>query len=189
MRHPGHHSTRRWGRGLAECGVSAGRYRWAIVMMLAMGVLLMHAFVAGSADSAGSMHSAHSGSQDSGAQHSGAQHSGMVMAAAHEHMPPTPATPTHPRSPGDHQGAVMTAATASSGDSHMGDGDHCELGHPCMFVLGGGVPLPPVILVLLVWGFAALPVLVGMCAAVARRLGRPPPWAMPTHLTLSVIRC
>lgn len=83
----------------------------------------------------------------------------------------------------------MSAAPTASQQTHMSDGDHCELGHPCVFVMGGGIPLPPVILVLLMWGFAAAPVLRGQWTAIIGRLGRPPPWAMPTHLTLSVIRC
>ncbi|MGV9670453.1 MULTISPECIES: hypothetical protein [unclassified Gordonia (in: high G+C Gram-positive bacteria)] len=73
--------------------------------------------------------------------------------------------------------------------AHLSDGDHCVLGHHCVSLRGDDVPLPPVILLILVWGFAALPVLMGIAPALIGRLGRPPPWAHPTHLTLSVIRC
>lgn len=73
--------------------------------------------------------------------------------------------------------------------AHMSDGDHCILGHHCVSLRGEDVPLPPVILLVLVWGFAAPPVLMGIAPALIGRLGRAPPWAHHTHLTLSVIRC
>ncbi|QTI70070.1 DUF6153 family protein [Gordonia polyisoprenivorans] len=87
-----------------------------------------------------------------------------------------------------HSAATMTDA-ADPEVSHMSDAGDCVLGHHCVFVRADDAPLPPIILLVLVWGFAALPALVGIAPALLGHLGRPPPWAQPTHLSLSVIRC
>ena len=87
-----------------------------------------------------------------------------------------------------HSIATMTNA-ADPEVSHMSDAGDCVLGHHCVFVRADDAPLPPVILLMLVWGFAALPALMGIAPALLGHLGRPPPWAQPTHLSLSVIRC
>ncbi|NDK88942.1 hypothetical protein GYA93_05020 [Gordonia desulfuricans] len=91
-----------------------------------------------------------------------------------------------------HDGQTVPPAMASQTqdpDTQMGDGDHCDLGHHCTFVRGDDVPLPPVILVVLIWILVAPLVLRDLWPAVVQRLGRPPPWAVPTHLELAVIRC
>lgn len=87
-----------------------------------------------------------------------------------------------------HSSATMTNA-ADPEVSHMSDAGDCVLGHHCVFVRADDAPLPPVILLVLVWGFAAPPALMGIAPALLGHLGRPPPWAQPTHLSLSVIRC
>ncbi|MGW0035244.1 DUF6153 family protein [Gordonia sp. NPDC003376] len=105
-----------------------------------------------------------------------------------------PAMPMHDtqNAHGSHSapGSAPTMTSESKAtDTHMGSGDHCDLGHQCHLVRGDDVPLPPVILVILIWVLAAPPVLAGTWSGAVRLLGRPPPWAVPTHLELAVIRC
>ncbi|WP_425704436.1 hypothetical protein [Gordonia sp. DT30] len=131
-----------------------------VIGVLAVAVLLMHALVTCCGD--------------------------HLVARGEMHEVERGATP--PRLPHDDVPVSMTTAGDTS-TGHMSDAGDCVMGHHCVFVRGDDVPTPPVILVLLVWGFAALPVLVGIAPALLGHLGRPPPWAQPTHLTLSVIRC
>lgn len=87
--------------------------------------------------------------------------------------------------PGMTHAAVMGEAPSMSG-ADCGDHDH-----GCVFTRAADIDLPTAALVLLVWAFLSL------SAAAryrpARRgvvvLGRPPPWAIRSHLQLQVIRC
>ncbi|OZC33559.1 hypothetical protein [Gordonia polyisoprenivorans] len=133
--------------------------RVCVVGLLAIAVLLMHSLVAGAPREA---HAApHQSPEDHSTEHHSTEH---------------------------HSIATMTNA-ADPEVSHMSDAGDCVLGHHCVFVRADDAPLPPVILLVLVWGFAALPALMGIAPALLGHLGRPPPWAQPTHLSLSVIRC
>lgn len=149
--------------------------RVIIVGVLGVAVGVMHSLVAGADDG----HAAPGGGTDTtGVLATGVMATGEMATGAGHHRPAS-----HDRAP-----AVAGAATASA-EPHASDGGDCVLGHQCVFVRADDAPIPPIVLVFFVWGFAALPLLVGITPAVLGRLGRPPPWTQPTHLTLSVIRC
>lgn len=85
---------------------------------------------------------------------------------------------------------VMTVARETVTPTMTGTMDCGPHQHACVFVRDDLPPLIPLIVViLLVWGFPEPRLLPAWVVGSVRRLGRPPPWAMPTHLSLSVIRC
>ncbi|ATD72490.1 MULTISPECIES: hypothetical protein [Gordonia] len=139
------------------------RYR-GLILPLALAVMLMHTVVAGPAEA-----ESRAGAEGRAGSHS---HAGHQTAAASSE-------------PGMTHAAVMGEAPSMSG-ADCGDHDH-----GCVFTRAADIDLPTAALVLLVWAFLSL------SAAAryrpARRgvvvLGRPPPWAIRSHLQLQVIRC
>ncbi|AFR50891.1 hypothetical protein [Gordonia sp. KTR9] len=151
-------------------GRGAVRRRRGLVLVLALAVMLMHTVVSGHSGSPASSASAagHSQAGPSGGD------SGMSHHAGHS----------------AHSGSSTMSAAPELTGPEMTDTDDCgEHSHDCVFIRAAGVDLPAVVLVLLVWSLAALP----RIADIARRrttvLGRPPPWAIYSHLQLQVIRC
>ena len=132
--------------------------------MLALAVMLMHTVVSGHAGTpAGHSQSGHGGSGQSGAPGEMAHH-------------------------GDHS-ALTASATMTSAPEMTGTDDCGEHSHDCVFTRAAGIDLPAVVLVLLLWSSAALPRIVDTVRARTTILGRPPPWAVYSHLQLQVIRC
>ena len=69
-------------------------------------------------------------------------------------------------------------------------GSDCDMhSHPCVFVRADAPLLLFVVLALFWWGFPTIRRAVGRWCSRIVELGRPPPWAQPTHLDLRVIRC
>lgn len=142
--------------------------RWWVrvvaVGLLGFAVVLMHSLVAGTSDASGGHH-------------------GMSSAVA------APTSTTHGDSHSSAPGASHMVSAASASDHQQMSGGDCMLGHHCTFVRGDDVPLPVIVLVAVLWGILTLPGLIDQWPGAVRLLGRPPPWTMPTHLTLAVIRC
>lgn len=148
---------------------------WPVVLIaLVVAIPLMHVVVAVCAD------------------HGRGSHAVSPTHVDHTAHAQTPNTQT-PNTPAPHTptpGVPTLTAVVSSADDSMGPGDHCDAhGHPCSFVRADDADPPVVVLVLLVWAFL-------LAAGLCRRgfpavhvLGRPPPWAIRTHLELQVIRC
>ncbi|MDL9935124.1 hypothetical protein QSJ18_00025 [Gordonia sp. ABSL1-1] len=78
----------------------------------------------------------------------------------------------------DHATATMTADDGCAG--HL---------HDCTYLRADDADPPHPALVPLVWGFAPLVPIIRPGFGVLTVLGRPPPWAIPSHLVLRVIRC
>ncbi|MDS1114168.1 hypothetical protein RD149_10330 [Gordonia westfalica] len=99
-------------------------------------------------------------------------------------------------SPAGHQAAAtshpgMTPAAMIGEAPSMSGADCGDHDHGCVFIRAADLDLPAAALVLLAWAFLSL-----SAAALYRRarrrvvvLGRPPPWAIHSHLQLQVIRC
>ncbi len=93
-----------------------------------------------------------------------------------------------------HEGDSSPIAHAASGsiDRHptISGSDDCDMpGHPCVFTRDGDPVVTPKAVSVLAWGFP-IPLLLGSIRGRRiLRTGRPPPWVMPTHLQLAVIRC
>ncbi|UCZ87913.1 hypothetical protein [Gordonia sp. WA4-43] len=85
--------------------------------------------------------------------------------------------------------ALTASSTMTSAPEMTGTDDCGEHSHDCVFIRAAGVDLPAVVLVLLLWSLAALPRIVDTARRRTTILGRPPPWAMYSHLQLQVIRC
>ncbi|MEE4022177.1 hypothetical protein V1Y59_03715 [Gordonia sp. PKS22-38] len=72
----------------------------------------------------------------------------------------------------------------------MDDAGECDTHtHPCVFLRHDDPVVPAVAVLVLAWGFPLPPLLRSIHTRRHGRSGRPPPWAMPTHLRLQVIRC
>ncbi|GAC70618.1 hypothetical protein [Gordonia soli] len=61
--------------------------------------------------------------------------------------------------------------------------------HGCVFARSGAPEIPLIIAILFWWGFPMVRAALGARPAGLFRLGRPPPWAVFSHLRLQVIRC
>ncbi|MFW0783119.1 hypothetical protein AAFP35_01240 [Gordonia sp. CPCC 206044] len=61
--------------------------------------------------------------------------------------------------------------------------------HACVFIRAGEPDIVILAVLVLAWGFPLPALLRSVRATLILRSGRPPPWAIPTHLQLSVIRC
>lgn len=90
-----------------------------------------------------------------------------------------------------HAPITVIAATGESTTPTMSATIDCAAHqHACVFVRDDLPPLIPLIVaILLFWGFPDPRILPRWVTGSVRRLGQPPPWAMPSHLKLSVIRC
>ncbi|ACY23556.1 hypothetical protein Gbro_4416 [Gordonia bronchialis DSM 43247] len=111
--------------------------------------------------------------------------SSATSASGHHSTPVAPET----HSPHPATAPVIMPGTDQSGAS-MGPGDDCDAHtHGCAFLRGADVDPPPIIMVALIWGFLVLAGTVLRGFPVRTVLGRPPPWAMRSHLELQVIRC
>ncbi|OCH81720.1 hypothetical protein [Gordonia sp. UCD-TK1] len=137
--------------------------RRALVLLLALAVMLMHTVVSGHGGPSGGG----AGSGASGPELHG--ESGMSHHAEHS--------------------ALTASSTMTSAPEMTGTDDCGEHSHDCVFIRAAGVDLPAVVLVLLLWSLAALPRIVDTARRRTTILGRPPPWAMYSHLQLQVIRC
>lgn len=169
------------GRGVVR------RRRW-LVVLLALAVMLMHTVVSG-----------HAGSSATGAgsEASGANHTSAASQAGHaeaQHSRAGHSQTGHSGGDGgmsshaDHS-ALSASPTVASAPEMAGADDCGEHSHDCVFTRAAGVDLPAVVLVLLFWSLAALPRIVDTARRRTTVLGRPPPWAMYSHLQLQVIRC
>ena len=86
--------------------------------------------------------------------------------------------------------SALTASSTMIAAPEMAGTDDCgEHSHDCVFIRASGVDLPAVVLVLLVWSLAVLPRIADTARRRTTVLGRPPPWAVYSHLQLQVIRC
>ncbi|MDH3012120.1 hypothetical protein QEN41_14600 [Gordonia alkanivorans] len=88
-------------------------------------------------------------------------------------------------------GSAMTPAAVMGEHPAMSGEDCGDHDHACVFTRAAGIDIPPVVLVLLIWAFLSLSV-AGLYRPARRGivvLGRPPPWAIRTHLQLQVVRC
>lgn len=142
-----------------------------LIGLVVFGVMTMHTVTAGSPHAQST-----AGTPDAGAQ-SSMSHAAMAGGAGAATGAP-------------HGTATAMSTAAPDRPDTQASGDHCEMmGHACEFIRADNPPPALAVLLVLAWGFVAAPVLTGRWAAVVRRPGRPPPWAMPTHLELSVIRC
>ncbi|WP_419229827.1 hypothetical protein [Gordonia sp. CPCC 205515] len=100
-------------------------------------------------------------------------------------------TPEHAGAP-QHSTSVpmLTSSAASIEQAHLSPAPDCdEHQHACVFIRDGEPVIPLILLVLLSWGFPEVRALRGRFLGWVRVLGRPPPWAIPNHLQLQVIRC
>ncbi|MGV9709328.1 hypothetical protein ACWDTI_01500 [Gordonia sp. NPDC003424] len=85
---------------------------------------------------------------------------------------------------------ILAAAHESSGQTHLSATPDCdEPGHGCVFIRAGDPVLPFLVLLLFWWGFPDIGALRSRFLGWVVRLGRPPPWAIPTITQLQVIRC
>ncbi|MFE0751611.1 hypothetical protein [Gordonia sp. NPDC058843] len=138
--------------------------RRGLVLVLALAVMLMHTVVSGHAGSPASVASRPGHSQAGSPGGDG----GMSHHGGH---------------------SALTAATLMSAPEMSAADDCGEHMHDCVFTRAAGVDLPVVVLVLLVWALAVLPRVTDTVRGRTTILGRPPPWAIPSHLQLQVIRC
>ncbi|ROZ99301.1 hypothetical protein [Gordonia sp. OPL2] len=74
-------------------------------------------------------------------------------------------------------------------DTIGGAGDCDPHDHACVFIRAGEPAVVILGILVLAWGFPIPPLLRSIRVGRSLRAGRPPPWAMPTHLQLQVIRC
>ncbi|WAC53739.1 hypothetical protein [Gordonia sp. SL306] len=98
----------------------------------------------------------------------------------------------HEPSAADHppSSSVMQAAQQGILDDTTMSGTDCGLHqHACVFIRAGDPDVIILAVLVLAWGFPIPPLLRSVRGRLRLRAGRPPPWAMPTHLRLQVIRC
>lgn len=92
--------------------------------------------------------------------------------------------------PGRNAMTVVHGASHSVDEPTMHDAVDCdEHQHPCVFLRNDEPVVIALAVLVLAWGFPIPPLLRSIHARLRGRSGRPPPWAMPTHLRLQVIRC
>ncbi|OUC80073.1 hypothetical protein [Gordonia lacunae] len=143
--------------------------RRGFVLVLALAVMLMHTVVSGHPGA---------GSAASGPSHAGA---GSAASGPEEHDSGMSHHADH---------SALTASSTMIAAPEMAGTDDCgEHSHDCVFIRASGVDLPAVVLVLLVWSLAVLPRIADTARRRTTVLGRPPPWAVYSHLQLQVIRC
>ncbi|MEO9326360.1 hypothetical protein [Gordonia aurantiaca] len=142
----------------------------ALVFLLALAVMLMHTVIAGPA-----------GTSSDGAVH---------------HVPVHDEEPAAPSGTGgtpqvSHALSATAAPPVMTADAPVmtGDDDCGDHIHGCVFIRVAETDRPAAVLVLLVWVFPSVPLVPRRTHHVVVRLGRPPPWAVHTHLQLQVIRC
>ncbi|MXP21980.1 hypothetical protein GIY30_11535 [Gordonia sp. HNM0687] len=86
--------------------------------------------------------------------------------------------------------AAIHGAPQSLDEPVMHDAVDCDTHqHPCVFLRSDDPVVIALAVLVLAWGFPIPPLLRSIPARLRGRSGRPPPWAMPTHLRLQVIRC
>ncbi|MDL9946636.1 hypothetical protein QSJ19_13770 [Gordonia sp. ABSL11-1] len=92
---------------------------------------------------------------------------------------------------GSHGQSTMHSAHQSLDDRDTigGAGDCDPHDHACVFIRAGEPAVVILGILVLAWGFPIPPLLRSIRVLRTLRAGRPPPWAMPTHLQLQVIRC
>ncbi|AZG46318.1 hypothetical protein [Gordonia insulae] len=96
----------------------------------------------------------------------------------------------HYDSGASHGYSTTISSAQSLADETMGAAGDCGAHqHACVFVRAGEPDVFVPVLLLLWWGFPVPPLLQSVRARLNLRAGRPPPWAMPSHLQLQVIRC
>ncbi|MYR07146.1 hypothetical protein GTV32_12885 [Gordonia sp. SID5947] len=84
---------------------------------------------------------------------------------------------------------VQSAQHEILDDTSM-SGTDCGLHqHACVFVRAGDPDVIVLAVLVLAWGFPIPPLLRSVRGRLRLRAGRPPPWAVLTHLQLQVIRC
>ncbi|MET4166593.1 MULTISPECIES: hypothetical protein [Gordonia] len=142
-----------------ETGRGAEVRRRGFILALAVAVMLMHTVVSGHPGAGAGSEASEPGRSDRGMSHH-ADHSAFTSSS------------------------TMTAAPEMTGTDDCG-----EHSHDCVFIRASGVDLPAVVLVLLVWSLAVLPRISDTARRRTTVLGRPPPWAVYSHLQLQVIRC
>ncbi|MGC5256028.1 hypothetical protein ACPXCG_06710 [Gordonia sp. DT218] len=85
---------------------------------------------------------------------------------------------------------VMQSAQHEVLDETSMSGTDCGLHqHACVFIRAADPDVIVLAVLVLAWGFPIPPLLRSVRGRRRPRPGRPPPWAMPTHLQLQVIRC
>lgn len=97
----------------------------------------------------------------------------------------------HHMSSASHDSTTTISSAAHQLDEPtMDDAGDCDTHqHPCMFLRNDDPVVIALAVLVLAWGFPIPPLLRSIHARLAGRSGRPPPWAIPTHLRLRVIRC
>ncbi|WP_439030465.1 hypothetical protein [Gordonia terrae] len=136
--------------------------RRGLVFVLVLAVMLMHTVVSG--------------------------HAGAPAAATAGHEMPGHSA-GHPESHGVDDAAMVASPVMVSAPEMTASEDCGDHVHDCVFTRAADVDLPAVVLVLLVWALAVLPRVTDTVRHRTTVLGRPPPWAIPSHLQLQVIRC
>jgi hypothetical protein len=107
-------------------------------------------------------------------------HSVIAVGTAGGHHPPSASHGSTTIGPAAHQLDEPTMDDAGDCDTHQ---------HPCMFLRNDDPVVIAIAVLVLAWGFPIPPLLRSIHARLVGRSGRPPPWAMPTHLRMQVIRC